>query len=83
MHGHMNIKFDFVFFIKSIRNFREKKKEYFKVKDNDLETNTTNKSIRDVYRDTNEFKKPHQPGTTVVKNEMGNLLTNTHSNADT
>jgi hypothetical protein len=30
----------------------EKNKEYFKGKDNDLETNVTNKLIRGVYRDT-------------------------------
>jgi hypothetical protein len=41
-----------------------------KGKINELETNNKNKSIRDLYRGLNEFKKCYQP-----RIENGNLLT--------
>jgi hypothetical protein len=39
------------------RTFRNKKKEYVKGRINELETIIKNKSIRDLYRGINEFKK--------------------------
>jgi hypothetical protein len=32
------------------------------------------KNIRDLYRDTNEFKKGNQPRINIIKDENGNLL---------
>jgi hypothetical protein len=46
---------------------------------NDLETNSMNKNIRDLYRGTNEFKKGYQPRTNMVKEENGDLLADSHS----
>jgi hypothetical protein len=45
-----------------------------KDKINELETNSKNKNIRDMYRDINEFKKGYQPRTNLVKDERGDLL---------
>jgi hypothetical protein len=39
------------------RIFRKKKREYFKGKINELETNNKNKNIRDFYRGINGFTK--------------------------
>jgi hypothetical protein len=43
--------------------FRTKKREYLKNKINELETDSKNKNIRDLYRGINEFKKGYQPRT--------------------
>jgi hypothetical protein len=43
------------------RTFRTKKWEYLKNKINELETNSKNMNIRDLYRGINEFKKGYQP----------------------
>jgi hypothetical protein len=51
------------------RHFRNKKKEYLTATINELETNSKNKNIRDLYRGINDFKKGYQPRTNVVKNE--------------
>jgi hypothetical protein len=37
------------------RHFRNKKKEYLKAKINELETNSKNKNIRDLYRGINDL----------------------------
>jgi hypothetical protein len=37
------------------RTFRTRKREYLKNKINELETNSKNKNIRDLYRCINEF----------------------------
>jgi chemotaxis methyl-accepting protein methylase len=42
---------------KTGRTFRNKKREYVKGKINELDTNTKNKNIRELYRGINEFKK--------------------------
>jgi hypothetical protein len=39
------------------RHFREKKREYLKYKINELESNSRNKNISDLYRGINKFKK--------------------------
>jgi hypothetical protein len=49
------------------KTFRSKKREYLKNKINELETNSKNKNIRDLYRGINAFKKGYQPRTNMVK----------------
>jgi hypothetical protein len=61
------------------RNFRTKKRDYLKNKINELETNSKNKNIRDLYRGINEFKTGYQPRTNIVKEENGYLLADSHS----
>jgi hypothetical protein len=61
------------------RTFRTKKREYLKNKINELETNSNNKNIRDLYRVINELKKGYQPITNMVKEENGVLLADSHS----
>jgi hypothetical protein len=62
------------------RHFRNKKKDYVKAKINELETNSKNKIIRDLYRGINDFKKGYQPRNNVVKDEKGDLVADSHSN---
>jgi hypothetical protein len=45
-----------------------------KDKINELESNSKNKNIGDLYRGINEFKKGYQPRTNLVKDEKGDLL---------
>jgi hypothetical protein len=40
----------------------------------DIELNSKNKAIRDLYRGITEFKKGYQPKTNLVKDERGNFL---------
>jgi hypothetical protein len=56
-----------------------KKREYLKNKINELETNSKNKYIRDLYRGINEFKKGYQPRTNMVREENGDLFADSHS----
>jgi hypothetical protein len=60
------------------RHFWDKKWEYLKDKIKELETNSKNKNIRDLYRGTNKFKRGYQPRNNLVKNENGNLLADSH-----
>jgi hypothetical protein len=60
------------------RNFRNKRSEYLTGKINDLESNSKNTNIRDLYRGTNEFKRGYQPQTNLVKDDRGNLLADPH-----
>jgi hypothetical protein len=60
------------------RHFRKKKREYLKDKINELESNSKNNIIRDMYRGMNEFKKGYQPRTDLVKDEEGDLLADPH-----
>jgi hypothetical protein len=60
------------------RTFRTKKREYLKNKINELETNSKNRNIRDLYRGINEFKKG-LPTENMVKEENGDLLADSHS----
>jgi hypothetical protein len=60
------------------RNFRNKKREYLKDKINELESNSKNKNIRDLYRGRNEFKKGYQPRTNLINDEKGDLLVDPH-----
>jgi hypothetical protein len=60
------------------RKFRKKKREYLKGKINELETNNKNKNIRDL-KGINEFKKGYKPRINIIKDEKGNLLTDSQS----
>jgi hypothetical protein len=46
---------------------------------NELETNSNNKNIRDLYSGINYFKKGYQPRTNVVKDEKGDLVADCHN----
>jgi prefoldin subunit 5 len=46
---------------------------------NELEKNSKNKNIRDLYRRINEFKRSYQPRNDLVKNENGELLADSHN----
>jgi hypothetical protein len=48
------------------RRFRNKKREYLKGKFANIELNSKNKNIRDLYRGITEFKKGHQSKTNLV-----------------
>jgi hypothetical protein len=61
------------------RHFRNKTKEYPKAKIEELETNSKIKNIRDLYRGINDFKKCYQHRTNIVKDERGDLVTDSHS----
>ena len=56
-----------------------KGKKYLKVKINELETNSKNKNIRDLYRGINDFKKGYQARTNVVNDEKGDLVADSYS----
>jgi len=49
-----------------------------KAKIEELETNSKIKSIRDLYRGINDFKKGYQPRTNIVKDEKGDLVSDSH-----
>jgi hypothetical protein len=55
------------------RHFRNKKREYLKDKITEIELNSKNKNIGDLYRGITEFKKCYQPKTNLVKGERGDL----------
>jgi hypothetical protein len=63
------------------RSFRTQKRENMKKKkkSNELDTNSKNKNIRDLYRGKNEFKKGYQPITNMVTEEICDLLADSHS----
>jgi hypothetical protein len=54
-------------------------KKNLKAKIDELETNSQTKNIRDMYRDVNDFKNAYQPGTNIVQDEKGDLVTDRHS----
>jgi hypothetical protein len=59
-------------------HFRKKEREYLKDKINELEPNSKNNDIRDLYRGINNFKKGYQPSITLVKDARGELLADLH-----
>jgi hypothetical protein len=63
---------------KACRHFRNKEREYLKDKINELATNSKNKNIRDLYRGINGFKRGYQPRDNLVKDEIGDLLADSH-----
>jgi hypothetical protein len=62
-----------------VRHFRNEKKEYLNAKIEQLETNSKIKNIRDLYRGISDIKKGDQPRTNIVKDEKGDLVTDSHS----
>ena len=61
------------------RHFKKKKKKYLKAKFNQLETNSENKNIRELYRSINSSKKGYQPKANIVKDENGDVFADCHS----
>jgi hypothetical protein len=57
----------------------EKKRKYLKAKINNLEINSKNKNIRELYRGISDFKEGYQPRTIIVKDEKGDLVADCHS----
>jgi hypothetical protein len=49
------------------RHFRNKRRDYLKDKFNELEMNSKNKDIRELYRRINEYKRGYQPRSNLVK----------------
>jgi hypothetical protein len=60
------------------RHFRNKKREYFKGKINELESNSKNRNIRDLYGGINELKKGYQPRTKLIKDKKGDSHADPH-----
>jgi hypothetical protein len=56
------------------RHLRKKKREYLKANINELETNSKNKIVRDLYRGINDFKKGYQSKTNIVNDEKDDLV---------
>jgi hypothetical protein len=52
--------------------------EYLKDKINKLPINSKN-NIRDLYRGINEFKRGYQPGSNSLKDEISDLLADSHN----
>jgi hypothetical protein len=50
-----------------------------KDKINNLETNTKNKYIRDLYRGINDSKRGYQPRNNLMKDENVDLLVDSHN----
>jgi len=63
--------------VKLVDISRTKNKEYWKAKIDELESKI--KNIRDLYMGITEFKKGYQPGPNIVKDEKGDLVTDSHS----
>ena len=61
------------------RHFRNKDKEYMNAKIEELATNSKIKNITDLYRGIIDFKKGYQPRSNILKDEKGDLLTNSYS----
>jgi hypothetical protein len=60
------------------RHFRNKRKGVSERKIKELESNSKNKNVRDLYRGINEFKKGYQTRTNLVKDERDDLLAGPH-----
>jgi hypothetical protein len=60
------------------RHFSDRKREYLEDRINELESNSKDKNIRDLYRCINEFKKGYQPRTNLVKDKTCSLLVDPH-----
>jgi len=55
------------------------RRNIFKLKLRNLETNRKIKNIRDLYRGINDFKKGYQPRNNIVKDEKDDLFVDSHS----
>jgi hypothetical protein len=58
---------------------RIKNMKYLKDKINELATNSKNKHIKHLYRGISEFKRGYQPRNNLMKDEKGDLLTDSHN----
>ena len=56
-----------------------KTKKYMKAKIDQIESNSKNKNIKDLYWVMNDFKKGYQFRTNVVKDEKGAVVTDSQS----
>jgi len=56
-----------------------KQKAYLKARIEELESNSKNKNIRDLYRGISDFKKGYQPRCNIVKDEKGDLVADSYS----
>jgi hypothetical protein len=54
--------------------FQEQNEGISEIKFKELDTNSKNKNMRDIYRGINQFKKGCQLRTNLVKDENGDLL---------
>jgi hypothetical protein len=61
------------------RHFRNNRREYLKPKLMNLNLNSKNKNIRELYRGLNDFKNDNQPRTNIVKDEKGDMIADFHS----
>jgi len=61
------------------RHFRGENKAYLRARIEELETNSKNKNIRDLYRGINDFKMGYQPRCYIVKDEKCDLVADSHS----
>jgi len=50
-----------------------------KVKIEEFETDSKINNVRDLYSDINDFKKGYRPRTTIVMDEKGDFLADSHS----
>jgi hypothetical protein len=56
-----------------------KRRRIWKLKLRKLKLKKKKKNIRDLYRGISDFKKGYQPRTNIVRDEMGDLITDSHS----
>ena len=56
----------------SVRHEAERHQKEVKVEE--LETSSKIKSIRDLYRGVNDFKKGYRPRTNILKDDKGDLV---------
>jgi hypothetical protein len=63
----------------AIRHSRSKRRKYLKDNINDLAANNKKKNTRDLYGDINEFEKCYQIRTNLIKDEIYDLLGDSHN----
>ena len=61
------------------RTLRNKNRDYLKGKLSEIDTNSKNKNIRDLYKGIKDFKKGYQAMVNVIKNENEELLADSNS----
>jgi hypothetical protein len=64
------------------RHFRNKKKEYLKVKIDELETNSVIKKIGDLHWSINDVKKGYKSRRNIVRDKKSDFVTDFHSILD-
>jgi hypothetical protein len=55
------------------------KREHLKANTNELEINSKNRNVRELYRGISDFKSGCQPRTNIVKYEKSDLVADSHS----